>query len=203
MILKCEKCDRFLTDPDKGCQRCIEDARRQKIHASPWAQEPHAWLPMANLLEHAASSDIAKALEVDRNTTTQWARRRKMWTVEQACRAATLLRLNPYKVWPQLETNIDAPPDGWWEHRNCEGVPTDVFYPRARVGRPTKDGPSDPYKQARAICRACEVRNACLWAEMRVENPAARNGMFGGLDERERANLAKGLGWRPRAQFVA
>lgn len=181
-----------------GC-RGVKD-----IHQSPWAQEPYGYLPIANLLAHRVSSEIGLALDLDRNTANQWARRGKMFTPEQACHAAELLNLNPFDVWPELETNVPPPDAHWLSQSLCAdpNIPMDWFFPTKGVGRPRLDRPQkttfDPYGMARPICKACPVRHACLWDRMRDEPSQGRFGMYGGLTPEERARLAKLFNWRPR-----
>lgn len=182
-----------------GC-RGVKD-----IHQSPWAQEPYGYLPIANLLAHRVSSEIGLALDLDRNTANQWARRQKMWTPEQACHAAELLGLSPFEVWPELETNVGPPDASWREQRACKNVPTDWFFPTKGVGRPRadrKESTFDPYGKVRPICKGCPVRHACLWDGMRVEQAQVRFGMYGGLTPQERDRLAKLFKWRPRVHVA-
>lgn len=206
MIPKCEKCERIMHDPRKGCQRCKEDVRRQKIHQSPWAQEEGGYLPLSKLLAYRSSSEIGAVLNLDRNTANQWARRGKMFTPEQACYAAELLGLNPFSVWPELETNVGPPDAAWRDQRACADTPTEWFFPRKGVGRPRLDRPQkttfDPYGMVRPICKSCPVRHACLWDGMRIEPSQGRFGMFGGLTPEERARLAKLFNWRPRVHVA-
>lgn len=58
--------------------------------------------------------------------------------------------------------------------------------------------PLDEKRESRSlpksICGGCELRGPCLAAAMAMEgnrSAAARHGVWGGLDERERASLAR------------
>jgi len=76
-----------------------------------------------------------------------------------------------------------AEPAGRWEKRAaCAGMDPAIFFPAP--GRGT-------YRQARAICGRCPVRDECLESTLRAEQSVAgiRRGMFGGLTPAERDAL--------------
>lgn len=66
----------------------------------------------------------------------------------------------------------------WRQRAACRGVDPDIFYP-------VSDEEAD---EAKAICRACTVREACLeWALTQRE----RDGVWGGATERERRRIIR------------
>jgi WhiB family redox-sensing transcriptional regulator len=66
----------------------------------------------------------------------------------------------------------------WRQRAACRGVDPDIFYP---VSEEDAD-------DARAICRACGVREACLeWALATREH----DGVWGGATERERRRMIR------------
>jgi WhiB family redox-sensing transcriptional regulator len=67
----------------------------------------------------------------------------------------------------------------WRDRGRCKGADPEVFYP---------DDDEDPGEEAKAICDACVVREACL--EYAV---AAREklGVWGGYTARERRRLVR------------
>ena len=66
----------------------------------------------------------------------------------------------------------------WRLRAACRGVDPDVFYP-------TTD---DEVEEAKAICRACPVRETCL--EYALAN-RERDGVWGGATERERRRMIR------------
>lgn len=67
----------------------------------------------------------------------------------------------------------------WIEHAACAGMDTNMFY---------RDGRRPHNPDAKRTCRACPVRNECL--NYAIENDE-REGVWGGLDEDERAQLRR------------
>lgn len=66
----------------------------------------------------------------------------------------------------------------WRQRAACRGVDPDIFYPVT----------DEDAEDAKAICRACPVRQACLeWALERRE----REGVWGGATERERRRILR------------
>lgn len=188
----CKTCDRLLFDAEKGCQHC----RRQKIHQSPWAQQDDGFLKVSNLFGFLEAQTVADRMKVEKRSVQRWGERNRRWTIEQACAAATMLRVDPYMVWPELDTNVPAPPARWWERARCGPRDQWLFHPDA-------GGSAALYDRARVICSACPVRNACLWDCLRWEDAGARHGMYGGMTPKERRRFAQGLfDWRPRARIA-
>lgn len=68
----------------------------------------------------------------------------------------------------------------WQEQALCAQVDPDAFFPE-------KGGST---REAKRICRGCTVRDACL--EFALEHDE-RFGIWGGLSERERRRLRRGL----------
>lgn len=71
----------------------------------------------------------------------------------------------------------------------CSGRDPDIWFPKTddRAGQ----------AQAKAFCRICPARQACLIFALRIEGSRAasgRAGIYGGLTEEERARLAKRYG---------
>jgi WhiB family redox-sensing transcriptional regulator len=71
----------------------------------------------------------------------------------------------------------------WRRASRCLTEPPEVFFP---VG----DGPAaqDQVRRAKRICARCRVREQCLEWALAAD---ARHGVFGGLDEVERYQLAR------------
>jgi WhiB family transcriptional regulator, redox-sensing transcriptional regulator len=66
----------------------------------------------------------------------------------------------------------------WRQRAACRGVDPDIFYPVS----------DDEAEDAKAICRSCPVRHACLeWALARRE----KEGVWGGATERERRRILR------------
>ncbi|MBO0730142.1 MAG: WhiB family transcriptional regulator [Acidimicrobiaceae bacterium] len=66
----------------------------------------------------------------------------------------------------------------WRQRAACRGVEPDVFYPVS----------DEDAEQAKAICRGCSVREACLeWALTTRE----KDGVWGGATERERRRIIR------------
>ena len=69
----------------------------------------------------------------------------------------------------------------WQENANCLGVDPDLFFPERGAST----------REAKAVCRGCEVREDCL--EYALAH-GEKFGIWGGLSERERRRVR-----RPRA----
>lgn len=66
----------------------------------------------------------------------------------------------------------------WRQRAACRGVDPDIFYPVT----------DEDAEQAKAICRGCSVREACLeWAIETRE----KDGVWGGATERERRRIIR------------
>jgi len=70
------------------------------------------------------------------------------------------------------------PEESWQDFANCLGVDPDLFFPERGAST----------KEAKAVCRACVVREDCL--EYALEN-SEKFGIWGGLSERERRRLRR------------
>jgi WhiB family redox-sensing transcriptional regulator len=79
----------------------------------------------------------------------------------------------------------------WDVEASCQAVDPDVFFP---------DRPSDAGEAAKAICRGCPVRTACLEFAL-----AARldHGVWGGLNEMERRSLRRSRQRKARREATA
>jgi WhiB family redox-sensing transcriptional regulator len=66
----------------------------------------------------------------------------------------------------------------WRQRAACRGVDPDIFYPVSE----------EEAEEARAVCHACPVLEACLeWALANRE----RDGVWGGATERERRRIIR------------
>ena len=66
----------------------------------------------------------------------------------------------------------------WQERANCLGVDPDLFFPERGAST----------REAKSVCRACEVRVDCL--EYALRN-GEKFGIWGGLSERERRRVRR------------
>jgi len=66
----------------------------------------------------------------------------------------------------------------WQERANCLGVDPDLFFPERGAST----------REAKAVCRGCEVRGECL--EYALEH-GEKFGIWGGLSERERRRVRR------------
>lgn len=66
----------------------------------------------------------------------------------------------------------------WRQRAACRGVDPDIFYPAS----------DEEAEEAKAICRQCPVREACL--EYALAN-RERDGVWGGATERERRRIVR------------
>ena len=66
----------------------------------------------------------------------------------------------------------------WRQHAACRGADPDIFYPAT----------DEEAEEAKAVCATCPVRQACL--EYALAN-RERDGVWGGLTERERRRLIR------------
>jgi WhiB family redox-sensing transcriptional regulator len=74
-----------------------------------------------------------------------------------------------------------APDDQWQERALCAQTDPEAFFPE-------KGGST---REAKRICLGCEVRDACLEYALAHDE---RFGIWGGLSERERRRLKRGIG---------
>lgn len=66
----------------------------------------------------------------------------------------------------------------WQTRANCLGVDPDLFFPERGAST----------KEAKGVCRGCEVRLECL--EYALQN-GEKFGIWGGLSERERRRIRR------------
>lgn len=66
----------------------------------------------------------------------------------------------------------------WRQRAACRGVDPDIFYPVT----------DEDAEDAKAICRACPVQEACLEWALRVRE---KDGVWGGATERERRRILR------------
>lgn len=78
---------------------------------------------------------------------------------------------------PEPFTFQDRP--AWFDRAACQGMNPDLFF--------TERGESTA--QAKAVCRSCPVREACL--ELALSSPIERFGIWGGASERERKTMRR------------
>lgn len=82
---------------------------------------------------------------------------------------------------------LRTPPPGWQKNAACRtpGIDPDLFFP---------DNNSEGIGEARAVCKRCPVRRACLEECLRAEGGKgafARFGVFAGLTPRQRVRVAE------------
>lgn len=77
---------------------------------------------------------------------------------------------------------------GWRQHAACRDEDPRVFFPdRAPTGRPRSDGLGpDVYREARKVCRPCDVKTSCLKSVIDLPQTQDDSGMFGGYSPMER-----------------
>ena len=67
----------------------------------------------------------------------------------------------------------------WQEHAACSGKPLELFFPKK----------GESYKQGKAICHCCAVKQQCLDFALRFERNGIRHGTYGNLTPDERGHL--------------
>lgn len=77
--------------------------------------------------------------------------------------------------------------DDWQSRAACRGPQSVVFYPPSYVER--RDERREREREAKAICRSCQVRAECLDYALRIREP---HGIWGGLSEAERRKVLAG-----------
>lgn len=82
-----------------------------------------------------------------------------------------------FEPWPLLE---DIQPERWQDKALCAETDPEAFFPEK--GGSTRD--------AKRICAGCEVRDECLQYALEHDE---RFGIWGGLSERERRRLKRGI----------
>ena len=78
----------------------------------------------------------------------------------------------------------------WQEEANCLGVDPDLFFPERGAST----------REAKAVCRGCEVRGDCL--EYALAH-GEKFGIWGGLSERERRRVRRQRALERRAALGA
>jgi WhiB family redox-sensing transcriptional regulator len=91
--------------------------------------------------------------------------------------------VNPYAVTPYLRELVleptQAPEDLTWQDLAlCAEVDGEIFFPE-------KGGST---REAKRVCRSCEVRASCLEYALDTDQ---RFGIWGGMSERERRRLKR------------
>lgn len=163
-------------------------------HPSPWASEPDGYLPARRLQDHLGPVlPIAEALGVEPRSVQRYRETGRLWTAAQAFHAARLCGVDPYEVWPELDTNVPAPPPGWHERAVCVTESPDLFHPE-----PTRWDPEPLHAAALAVCGRCPVWWPCLLDKLRTEPSSGRHGVAGRATPLQRARVANLLGYRPR-----
>jgi WhiB family transcriptional regulator, redox-sensing transcriptional regulator len=83
-------------------------------------------------------------------------------------------------VRPRLSLVPEAPADQWQDKALCAQTDPEAFFPE-------KGGST---REAKKICLGCEVRHECLDYALAHDE---RFGIWGGLSERERRRLKRGI----------
>jgi WhiB family redox-sensing transcriptional regulator len=73
--------------------------------------------------------------------------------------------------------------DDWRVGASCRSVDPDLFFPIGTTGVAL-----DQIEQAKAVCRACDVRAACLEFALATNQ---ESGVWGGTSEEERRKLRR------------
>lgn len=68
----------------------------------------------------------------------------------------------------------------WRPYARCLGADPEIFYPPPEA--------DEAAEEAKAICRVCAVREACLEHAITARE---KQGVWGGLNERERRRLVR------------
>lgn len=77
-----------------------------------------------------------------------------------------------------VQAESDESSQRWQERANCLGVDPDLFFPERGAST----------REAKAVCRGCEVRVECL--EYALAH-SEKFGIWGGLSERERRRVRR------------
>ncbi|MDH6196772.1 WhiB family redox-sensing transcriptional regulator [Mycobacterium frederiksbergense] len=80
----------------------------------------------------------------------------------------------------QIDVDPETEDDQWQERALCAQTDPEAFFPE-------KGGST---REAKRICQGCEVRDACLEYALAHDE---RFGIWGGLSERERRRLKRGI----------
>ena len=79
-------------------------------------------------------------------------------------------------------------PDAWQDAGACRGPQASVFFPPPHFERKVERLARE--RQAKRICSSCLVKDECLEYAVTIGEP---HGVWGGLNERERAELVEFL----------
>jgi WhiB family redox-sensing transcriptional regulator len=82
--------------------------------------------------------------------------------------------------------SFDWDNDGWRDQAACRSSDADLFFPAGNTGVAASQ-----IEAAKAVCRSCPVRVACLQFALESNQEA---GIWGGTDEEERRKLR--AAWR-------
>lgn len=82
------------------------------------------------------------------------------------------------RVPPPPEKLFDPAETEWQALANCLGVDPELFFPERGAST----------REAKAVCKGCVVREACLAYALRR---GERHGVWGGTSERERRRLRR------------
>lgn len=101
--------------------------------------------------------------------------------------------LSIYTVARVTEDWSTAPVPDWRHDRACTDADAELFYPTEHATSTDPAKRAAAWAPARAICDTCPVKAACLEDALTWEPGGVyyRFGLRGGLDPRERANLAR------------
>jgi WhiB family redox-sensing transcriptional regulator len=77
-----------------------------------------------------------------------------------------------------MKQALGSPNLSWRKHAACRGLEPEVFFPVSE----------EQTEEAKAVCRECPVREACL--EYALAN-REREGVWGGATERERRRMIR------------
>lgn len=84
--------------------------------------------------------------------------------------------------------------ENWTDYAACRGMDTNIWFP---IGAPGSEGYDRDAERARDVCRTCPAMIDCLfWA---LDHPDQALGVWGGMDEHERAALLRALPRVPAA----
>jgi WhiB family transcriptional regulator, redox-sensing transcriptional regulator len=78
---------------------------------------------------------------------------------------------------------FDWDTESWRDQAACRNLDPDLFFPAGTTGAAL-----DQVQRAKAVCRACPVREACLEFAMEANQEP---GIWGGLDETERRQMRR------------
>ncbi len=92
------------------------------------------------------------------------------------------------------ELAADADGNPWRDRAACQSVSADLFFPIGRTGDAVEH-----IEAAKAVCRTCPVREACLRFAIETNQEA---GIWGGTSEEERDRIRRAWLARRRRQRV-